>query len=316
MMGPGQRAIPSHQRDARRAPPLRMQDRKRSDVFKRKPGPPSDDGAPYRYNHPRLFPDVINDMFMGKDDLGPGHRLNPPGLTLLDGLCIDSWRSADARPTLIIFGSRTCPVTISAAPGLVRLHERYGEEVRFLLVYVREAHPGGSIPQPRTLEQKRRHAAALKEELRLPFEVAVDDIDGGLHRQLGARPNSAYIVDAGGVIVFRAQWANVGEPLERALAALVDGGSIRRPEATSTMTAVTRMIGFMDPVHTVAGKGAARDTWKVMPPLGLMMLLSGVFFFLPRPMRGGPTIVLTVTLTGAAIVALVGLVGAIGATAF
>jgi thiol-disulfide isomerase/thioredoxin len=285
-------------------------------VLKKGPDSPFAQGNRYRYDHPRLFPDVLNDMVMGDDDLGAGDGLRPPALTLLDGTRIDSWHSADGRPTLIIFGSRTCPVTISAAPALVRLHERFGEVARFLFVYVREAHPGGSIPQPRTLEEKQRNAAALKAELALPFEVAVDDIDGGLHRQLGARPNSAYIVDRDGVILFRAQWANVDKPLAQALAALAQGRPIRRREATSTMTAVARMIGFMAPVHAAAGRGARRDTWMVMPPLGLMMLISGAFFFLPRSLRGGPTIVLTMTVMIAVTIGLVRLLEFAGFTPF
>lgn len=278
-------------------------------MLKKGPDSPFAQGNRYRYDHPRLFPDVLNDMVMGDDDLGAGDGLRPPSLTLLDGTRIDSWQSADERPTLIVFGSRTCPVTISAAPALVRLHGRFGNVARFLLVYVREAHPGGSIPQPKTLEQKLLHAAALKAELRLPFEVAVDDIDGGLHRELGARPNSAYLVAADGVILFRAQWANVHRPLERALADLAATRPIRLREATSTMTAVARMIGFMTPVHAAAGKGARRDTWKVMPPLGLMMLISSAFFFLPRAWRGAPTIILTMTLMLAATAGVVHLFG-------
>lgn len=285
-------------------------------MLTKRTGSPFAEGHRYRYDHPRLFPDVINDMVMGEDDLEPGDGLRPPALTLLDGTRIDSWHSADGHPTLIIFGSRTCPVTISAAPSLVRLHGQFGPHVRFLLVYVREAHPGASIPQPRTLDDKLRHAAALKAELSLPFEIAVDDIDGGLHRLLGARPNSAYIVDRDGVILFRAQWANVDKPLAQALAALAQGRPIRYREATSTMTAVARMIGFMAPVHVAAGRGARRDTWKVMPPLGLMMLISSAFFFLPRSLRGGPTIVLTMTLMFAVSVGIVRVLERVGVMPF
>lgn len=285
-------------------------------MLTKRTGSPFAEGHRYRYDHPRLFPDVINDMVMGEDDLEPGDGLRPPALTLLDGTRIDSWHSADGHPTLIIFGSRTCPVTISAAPSLVRLHSQFGAHVRFLLVYVREAHPGASIPQPRTLDDKLRHAAALKAELALPFEIAVDDIDGGLHRLLGARPNSAYIVDRDGVILFRAQWANVDKPLAQALAALAQGRPIRYREATSTMTAVARMIGFMAPVHAAAGRGARRDTWKVMPPLGLMMLISSAFFFLPRSLRGGPTIVLTMTLMIAVSAGIVRVLERVGVTPF
>jgi peroxiredoxin len=163
----------------------------------------------YRYEHPRLYPDIVNDMFITKGDLGPGDRVKPFDLETTDG---GRLRSADLKvkgqAVLLVFGSTTCPVTESAADGLKQLYATYGNKVRFVMVKVREAHPGQTIVQPQTFEEKRRHAVDLKKHHNLPFEVVVDDIDGTFHRSLGSRPNSAYVIDPSGTILFRAQWAN------------------------------------------------------------------------------------------------------------
>lgn len=266
------------------------------------------EGRKYRYDHPRLYPDIINDMFVTARDLGPGDSVAPFNLSTLDG---GSFRSSElaaaGKPVLVVFGSRTCPVTESAAPGLKRLHAVHGNNVRFVMVNVREAHPGATIVQPQTFEQKRRHAEGLKSHHQLPFEVAVDDIDGTFHRALGARPNSAYLISPAGKIVFRAQWANETEDIERAITAAVAGKVPARPAVTRTMHSMARMIGYISPVLRTAGKGARLDTWSVVPPLGAMMAMSDLFFLLPREKRGLPTMVLMMVLMvglGAAAFAL------------
>ena len=96
----------------------------------------------------------------------------------------------------MVFGSGTCPMTDSAAPGLNRPHIRFGSGIRFVMVNVREVHPGKAFPQPQTFEAKMAHAARLRELHGFAFEVAVDDLVGTLHRALGPKPNSAYIAGA------------------------------------------------------------------------------------------------------------------------
>ncbi len=123
----------------------------------------------------------------------------------------------------MVFGSRTCPVTESAAPVLKRLHARFGDSVRFVLVNTREAHPGQTIGQPATAAEKHRHAHHLRHHHAIPFEVAVDDIDGTVHRAFTPKPNSAYLADPGGTILFRAHWANDEAALRRALERTTSG---------------------------------------------------------------------------------------------
>jgi hypothetical protein len=62
---------------------------------------------------------------------------------------------------------------------------------------------------------------------------------------------------------------------------------------------MTQTIGYMSPVLDAAGKGARLDTWKVAPPMGVMMTLSDLFFFLPPNKRGLPALTLLTGLIAA-----------------
>jgi hypothetical protein len=161
---------------------------------------------PYRYEHPRLYPYVLNDMIISKNETRPGDKVESFDLPTTDGGHI---RSADLKskgqPVLLVFGSVTCPITEGGADGLKQLHARYGEKVRFVMIKVREAHPGRTIGQPQTFEEKLSQALELKRHHNLPFEVAIDDIDGTFHQSLDSRPNSAYVIDPSGTILFHAQ---------------------------------------------------------------------------------------------------------------
>lgn len=244
------------------------------------------DGETYRFDHPAIA-DIMRDMYIGAGELGPGDPAPQFDLPTTEGGRVSSAdQGKGAKPLLLIFGSRTCPVTESGAEDLRHLHAAFRDRVRFVMVQVREAHPGAAIPQPKTSEQKLRHAVDLKEHHRLPFEVAVDDIDGTLHRKLGARPNSAFLIDTAGQIVFRAHWANEAAPIRLALAAVTSGRTPTPASVSRTPFAVTKAIGYMSPVLTAAGPGARADTWKVAPPMGLMMTISDLFFFLPAKKRG------------------------------
>lgn len=259
----------------------------------------------YDFDHPRLFPDIVNDMYVRKTDLGPGDGVGPFDLpTTSGGRFRSAELCADGRPVLLVFGSQTCPITESAADGLKRLHATYGDRVRFVMLAVREAHPGASIPQPHSAGEKAAHAAALAAHHALPFEVAIDELDGTVHRRLGSRPSSAYLIEPSGRILFRAQWSNETEAIGDALDAVVARRSPPRSTVTRTVPALAKAMGFAGPVHDAAGRGARLDTWRLAPPLGVMMWFSELLPFLPREKRGGPAMVLTMGL-GVAIAAAI-----------
>lgn len=114
-----------------------------------------------------------------------------------------------------------------------------------------------------------------------------------------SRQRRRLLLDPSGTILFRAQWADQTEATAEALAAVAAGRRPPRPAVTRTVRALARALGFAGPVHDAAGKGARLDTWKLVPPPGVMMALSDLLFFLPLEKRGLPAMVLTMGLTAA-----------------
>lgn len=229
--------------------------------------------AGQRYRFTTLsVPDVMRDMYFRRDDPGPGDRAPAFDLPTLDGGRFRSNDLAERGPTLLIFGSSTCPMTDHAAPGLNELYRRFGRQVRFIVVNVREAHPGSAYPQPTTLADKTKHAERLRDLYGFEFEVAVDDVDGTLHRALSPKPNSAYVLGAAGTILFRAQWANDTEALAAALAAVVVGKPPRHAQSGGVVKPMLRILRNIAPVLDRAGNGAWADMWRVAPPLAALAL--------------------------------------------
>jgi hypothetical protein len=98
-------------------------------------------------------------------------------------------------------------MTAGARPGLTNLYTDFGSRIEFVSVYVREAHPGENYPHHTDQEQKTRHARDWVEQDKVPWTVAVDTVDGSVHRGYGPLPHSAYLVDRTGRVAFRALWA-------------------------------------------------------------------------------------------------------------
>ena len=212
------------------------------------------------------------DRTSSREDEGRRYRFQHLALPLVGGGRLRTADLAETGPVLLVFGSATCPVTDNAAPGLNELHRRFGDRVRFVMVNVREAHPGKTFPQPATLAAKLAHASQLPALYGFRFEVAVDDVDGTLHRALGPKPNSAYLLGSDGTILFRAHWANDTQALAAALEAVVAGESPRRPQSGGVVRPMLRMLRNIAPVLDRAGSGAWTDMWRVAPPLAALAL--------------------------------------------
>lgn len=229
-------------------------------------------GERYRFDHLSL-PLVMRDLYFSKDDPGPGDRVPAFDLPTVSGGRFRSSDLAETGPALLIFGSITCPVTDNAAPGLNELHRRFGDRVRFVMVNVREAHPGHAFPQPKTLDAKIAHAESMRNLYGFAFEVAVDDRDGTLHRALSPKPNSAYILGTDSTILFRAQWGNDTTALAEALDDITAGRSPRHSRSGGVVRPMLRMLRNIAPVLDRAGGGAWADMWLVAPPLAAVAFL-------------------------------------------
>jgi hypothetical protein len=102
--------------------------------------------------------------------------------------------------------------------------------------------------------------------------VAVDDIDGTLHRAMSPKPNSAYLLAPDGTIRFRAQWANDTQALATALDAVVRNQTPLPSGSGGVVRPTFRMLRNIAPVLDRAGAGAWADMWLAAPPLALVAL--------------------------------------------
>ncbi|MEX1037653.1 MAG: hypothetical protein WDZ96_02200 [Acidimicrobiia bacterium] len=252
----------------------------------------------YRYENFRLS-HLLADMRFDPDTPAPGDRLPQLDLQTLAGDRIN-FEDLD-RPHLFVFGSNTCPMTTSAGDVVEDLHREFGDEIRFVLVQVREAHPGEHIPQPISFEQKKAHARKLRDALDVRFTVAVDDLDGSFHASLDPKPNAAYLVDTQGTILFRSMWSSDHKALYSALAATSAGSTPDKLQSTRTMGPFLRAVGYVDRVIRSAGPSASRDLLRSAPPMLLGARLAGLFHQV-SPNRRGHALLAT---TGAIVLAVI-----------
>ena len=97
-------------------------------------------------------------------------------------------------------------------PPLAQLYEKYRNKgFEFLIIYVREAHPGENFPHHASFDQKMIHAGKLRELDKVGLPILVDDFEGSTHKAYGLLPNMVYLIDRAGVIVYKSDWTDAHE---------------------------------------------------------------------------------------------------------
>jgi thiol-disulfide isomerase/thioredoxin len=264
--------------------------------------PYTDAEYPYKKFTMRL---LFRDLRFRSGTAVAGDRLPSFDLLTTEGESTSIESLAGGNPVLLIFGSLTCPMTASAMPTLKGLYREFGERVEFVMVNVREAHPGEHYPQPETVDEKLAHASALAKFFTMPWPVVSDDIDGHLHRSLDPKPNSAFLIDADGVIVFRSLWASDRPALRQALESAANGERPVQSESTTMLGPVVRAMGQVYEVMQRAGPQAVSDLWRAAFPMALAGRLATVFSG-ASPDQRGIYAVLLLTLLFIIIVAGIG----------
>lgn len=260
-------------------------------------------GAAYRFETFRTGL-LLDDMWFSATDPGPGDLFPAFDLPTVDGGRFQSTDLGD-RPVVIVFGSRTCPMTESAMPQFTLLHREFGDRARFVLVNTREAHPGELIRQPHTASEKLARAAQLRDHHGVAFEVAVDDIDGSLHRAVSPKPNSAYVVDPSGTILHRAHWANDVAAVRRALTEVVAGTTPGRGTSRAMLAPMMRGVGHLPDIVAAAGPKVMRDIVRAAPPMAGLARLTTWVRPVPKDRRGAAVILGIIAAIAVAIVLVV-----------
>lgn len=226
------------------------------------------------------------DMAFRDGTPGPGDRLPEIDLPTADAERFRSRALHDQqRPMLLVTGSYTCPMTASSNPLLKRLHTEFGDRIEFVMLHVREAHPGERFEQVDERHQKLQHARALKERDDLPFTVAVDEPSGPIHRVLDGKPNAAWLTDGRGEIVFRALWAGDEGGMTQALTAVANGERPREALSSRRIVPMAKGVGMMHETTRRAGPRAEGDLWRAAPPVALLAWIADLYRPLPPQWR-------------------------------
>ncbi len=148
----------------------------------------------------------------------PGPKVGEPapdfGLTGLDGvpLQLSSYRG---RWLVLETASVSCMMYARNVDKIGLLRKKY-PDVEWLVVYVREAHPGRRRPAHQDMAQKLALAKSLQGDHGETRTVAVDTLSGNMHRAYGSLPNMVYVLNPDGEVAYRCDWLSVPE-LDRVL---------------------------------------------------------------------------------------------------
>lgn len=105
-------------------------------------------------------------------------------------------------------GSSTCSMYTKNISGMETLSTEH-PDVEFVLVYVREAHPGERLHQHKNFQEKVIAAKILKPRYKESRRILVDSHDGSFHQPYGMKPNFIYVIRPDGIVHYRCDWANV-----------------------------------------------------------------------------------------------------------
>ena len=156
----------------------------------------------YNYNH---FKPSYYDLTLFP---GPkaGEKFMNITLTDLAGQPIDISDLLD-KPLVIETGSITCPMYAKCVPKMNDLAKKF-PHINFVLIYVREAHPGNRTTSHQSMSAKRADAAKVKPLYQDNRQVLVDDLQGSFHLKYGGMPDMTYVIDTDGTVIFRGDWNN------------------------------------------------------------------------------------------------------------
>jgi peroxiredoxin len=182
-------------------------------------------------------------------------------LTGLDGkkIKISSFRG---HWLVIETASTSCMMYARNVTKIGKLRKEY-EDVEWLVVYVREAHPGGSRPAHQDFAQKVVLAKTLQGDFGEMRKIAVDTISGDMHRAYGNLPNMVYVLNPDSEVVYRCDWLSVPE-LERVLAQRPD---IETNQHTLTDDLHYPKVGLTVRILWRSGFAAIRDFLRAVPHL-------------------------------------------------
>lgn len=142
-------------------------------------------------------------------------------------------------------GSSTCSMYTKDITEMKKLESEF-PDVEFLLIYVREAHPGERLGPHKSMEEKFAAARLLKPRYGEHRRILVDNLSGDFHRAYGAMPNVVYVIRPDGTVHYRCNWSTPQGVRE----ALIDRKNFHRVE-NADMAAIQASRGKYNMIRTM-----------------------------------------------------------------
>jgi len=259
----------------------------------------------YNYGHfsKELFHDLARTSFSGP---GPGEHAPDFKATTLEGEPVRLSDYAKQKNVLLIFGSATCPMTAASIGEINALYDRFrGDDIEFLFIYVREAHPGEVIPAHSSMREKTEAARLLRDEEDIHMPILVDDLRGSIHRKYSTLPNPAFLIDKSGRVAYLSLWskpAGLGRAIQELLQlqeerevdhAVVSGGQdLEMPVPYSALYA-----------YRALERGGKQSLSDFRQALGLPARVALTASHLARPLLDNPGRVMSIAALTAAVLA-------------
>ena len=156
------------------------------------------------YNNKRFKVSDYNfEMFIGPR---AGDRIND--YTLIDLNTGENVKLSDFSGKWLVIetGSSTCSMYTKNIPDMKQIVAEF-QDVEFVIVYVREAHPGERLGPHQNVDEKLNAARLVIPRYGEHRRVLVDNLEGDFHRAYGAMPNVIYIIRPDGTVHYRCNWA-------------------------------------------------------------------------------------------------------------
>jgi hypothetical protein len=181
------------------------------------------------YNYSDFTPD--NYDLKNPAGLRAGDTLPDITLSTLDG---DEASLSKYKGKFLVIetGSLSCPLYIGKIKSMNEVARAF-PDVEFIVVYIREAHPGTKLPSHETQASKATNAKRLQTAEPENRTILIDNLNGDFHTQLGLLPNMAYVISSDQKVVYRADW-NIPTRITEVLNAAKAGNPVPTEPANFT----------------------------------------------------------------------------------
>jgi alkylhydroperoxidase family enzyme len=195
---------------------------------------------------------LVRGLFRGEiGSVNEGPKLNDPApdFTLKTRDSKETVRLRDLvgkKPVVLVFGNVTCGPFRATYPRVDDLALRYKDDVVFVAVYVREAHPtdgwrmssndeaGVTFPQPRDYGERAGLADRCYAKLKMNMPLLVDEMDDRVGHAYSGMPARLYVIDTEGKVAYKGGRGPFGfkpDEMEQTLAMLLLDRAAKAPPA-------------------------------------------------------------------------------------